>query len=369
LLEALKTGFEQMAKTGAARKALIFTESRRTQDYLRTFLEANGYQGQVVVFNGTNGGPDATTIYKSWLEKNQDTGRASGSRAVDVRTALIEHFRDEATILLATEAAAEGINLQFCSLVINYDLPWNPQRIEQRIGRCHRYGQMHDVVVINFLNARNDVDRRVLELLSEKFTLFNGVFGASDDVLGTIESGVDFEKRILSIYQECRTSDQIETAFRKLQEEMDEQIRTRMDDTRRALFESFDEDVHQRLRLQLADAQAQLDRVGQRFWALTRFILADRARFDDAALAFDLDSPPPGDIGVGRYHLISKSHQKAADGGGEEISRFLYRLSHPLGEHVVREGQSQVTPPACIVFDVTLHSIPGKCILRVEYCT
>jgi hypothetical protein len=274
---------------------------------------------------------------------------------VDVRTALIEHFRDEATILLATEAAAEGINLQFCSLVINYDLPWNPQRIEQRIGRCHRYGQMHDVVVINFLNERNDVDRRVLELLSEKFTLFNGVFGASDDVLGTIESGVDFEKRILSIYQECRTSDQIEAAFRKLQEEMDEQIRTRMDDTRRALFESFDEDVHQRLRLQLADAQAQLDRVGQRFWALTRFILADRARFDDAALAFDLDSPPPGDIGVGRYHLISKSHQKAADGGGEEISRFLYRLSHPLGEHLVREGQSQVTPLACIVFDVTNH--------------
>jgi SNF2 family DNA or RNA helicase len=255
LLEALKIGFEQMAKTGAARKALIFTESRRTQDYLKTFLEANGYLGKLVVFNGTNGGPDATGIYESWLEKNRETGRASGSRAVDVRTALIEHFRDEATILLATEAAAEGINLQFCSLVINYDLPWNPQRIEQRIGRCHRYGQLHDVVVINFLNERNDVDRRVLELLGEKFTLFNGVFGASDDVLGTIESGVDFEKRILSIYQECRTSEQIETAFRKLQEEMDEQIRTRMDDTRRALFESFDEDVHQRLRIQPAAPQ------------------------------------------------------------------------------------------------------------------
>src|SRR5689334_12435345 len=113
------------------------------------------------------------------LRRNRDTGRSSGSRAVDVRTALIEHFRDEATILLATEAAAEGINLQFCSLVINYDLPWNPQRIEQRIGRCHRYGQKHDVVVINFLNERNEADRRVLELLTEKFSLFNGVFGAS----------------------------------------------------------------------------------------------------------------------------------------------------------------------------------------------
>jgi superfamily II DNA/RNA helicase len=87
-----------------------------------------------VLFNGTNGGSEATAIYERWAEANRDTGRASGSRAVDVRTALIEHFRDHAAILLATEAAAEGVNLQFCSLVVNYDLPWNPQRIEQRIG-------------------------------------------------------------------------------------------------------------------------------------------------------------------------------------------------------------------------------------------
>lgn len=139
LLKALEIGFEQMATTGALRKALIFTESRRTQEYLKAFLESNGYRGEIVLFNGANGDPEATAIYERWVERNRGTGRSSGSRAVDVRTALIEHFRDEATILLATEAAAEGINLQFCSLVVNYDLPWNPQRIEQRIGRCHRY--------------------------------------------------------------------------------------------------------------------------------------------------------------------------------------------------------------------------------------
>ena len=355
LLKALDIGFEQMTTTGAARKALIFTESRRTQEHLKTFLETHGYKGQVVLFNGTNGGPEPTAIYEHWLEKNKHTGRSSGSRAVDVRTALIEHFRDDATILLATEAAAEGINLQFCSLVINYDLPWNPQRIEQRIGRCHRYGQKHDVVVINFLNERNEVDRRVLELLAEKFSLFNGIFGASDEVLGTIESGVDFEKRILSIYQECRTPEEIDAAFRKLQEEMDEGIRTRMDDTRQKLFEHFDEDVHQRLRLQLADAKAQLDRVGQRFWSLTRFILDDRARFDDDALVFDLIRPPQDDIDTGRYHLISKSHPRGDGDGGEERSRFLYRLSHPLGEHVVDSAKSLTTPPAEILFDITNH--------------
>ena len=369
LLKALDIGFDQMSKTGAARKSLVFTESRRTQEYLKSFLETHGYEGQVVLFNGTNGGPEATAIYRRWLEKNQHTGRSSGSGAVDVRTALIEHFRDDATILLATEAAVEGINLQFCSLVINYDLPWNPQRIEQRIGRCHRYGQKHDVVVINFLNERNEVDRRVLELLAEKFSLFSGVFGASDEVLGTIESGVDFEKRILSIYQECRTPEEIDTAFRKLQEEMDEGIRTRMNDTRQKLFEHFDEDVHRRLRLQLADAKAQLDRVGQRFWSLTRFMLHDRAHFDDDALAFDLTRPPHDDIEAGRYHLISKSHPRADEDGGEEHSRFLYRLSHPLGEHVVDSAKSLATPPTQIVFEITNHptrlhvieALRGKC--------
>ena len=85
LLKALEIGFEQMAETGAARKALIFTESRRTQEYLKTFLEARGYAGQVVVFNGVNGGPEATSIYERWVEKNRGSGRLSGSRAVDIR--------------------------------------------------------------------------------------------------------------------------------------------------------------------------------------------------------------------------------------------------------------------------------------------
>ncbi len=366
LLTALDVGFAQMATTGAARKALIFTESRRTQDYLKTFLETNGYTGQVVLFNGTNGGPEANAIYERWVAEQAGTGRASGSRAVDMRAALVDHFRDHASILLATEAAAEGMNLQFCSLVINYDLPWNPQRIEQRIGRCHRYGQKHDVVVINFLNERNDADRRVLELLGEKFSLFNGVFGASDEVLGSIESGVDFEKRILAIYQECRSPDEIDAAFRALQTEMDESIRTRMNDTRRTLLEHFDEDVHQRLRLQLDDAKSKLDRFGQRFWALTRHVLGGAATFDDLALAFDLVRPPDAAIAPGRYHLISKATPKAAQDAqndAEVRGHFLYRLSHPLGEHVLESAKSASTPISHVTFDVSRH--PAR-VLAVE---
>ncbi len=377
LLTALDIGFQQMATTGASRKALIFTESRRTQIYLKDFLEANGYAGQVVQFSGTNNSPEATTIYENWLDANQGTGRIAGSRDIDIRTALIEYFRDQASIMIATEAAAEGVNIQFCSLVINYDLPWNPQRVEQRIGRCHRYGQQHDVVVVNFLNERNQADRRVLELLTEKFNLFNGVFGASDDVLGSIESGVDFEKRILTIYQQCRTPDQIETAFKALQVEMDERIQARMNDTRRMLLENFDEEVHERLRIQLNDAKAQLDRFSKRFWSLTQFMLHERAKFDDSTLTFDLARPPIQDVAAGRYHLISKSTPKAdkpntaetTEDLSAEFGTFLYRLSHPLGEFVIDQAKTLDTPPARIVFNVSQHPtrlhlieiLRGKC--------
>ena len=169
LLKALETGFEQMAAVGAARKAVIFTESRRTQEYLKQFLEANGHTGQLVLFNGSNNGPEETAIYERWLERNQGSDKVTGSRAVNVRTALIEHFRDHASILIATEAAAEGLN---SVLLAGHQLrpALEPQRIEQRIGRCHRYGQKHDVVVINFLNERNEADRRVLELLERSST-------------------------------------------------------------------------------------------------------------------------------------------------------------------------------------------------------
>lgn len=356
LLTALDVGFAEMSRMGAARKALIFMESRRTQDYLKGFLEQHGYRGQIVLFNGTNSGPEAKAIYDAWVAANQDTGRATGSRAVDSRAALIEHFRDNAPIMIATEAAAEGVNLQFCSLVINYDLPWNPQRIEQRIGRCHRYGQQHDVIVVNFLNERNEADQRVYELLNEKFNLFNGLFGASDDVLGTVESGVDFEKRILAIYQQCRTREAIESAFKQLQEELDEQIRGRIEETRKNLLEHFDEDVHARLRLRLEDAKAQLDKVGKRFWSLTRYVLDGRARFDEDDFAFDLAAPPAERVRPGRYHLISKTRQPANENAPADYGYYLYRLSHPLGEHVISSAKALTTPPAALRFDISHHS-------------
>lgn len=166
------------AELGAQKKAIIFTESTITQEYLLRLLSENGYKEKIVLFNGSNNDAKSKEIYQKWLTKHKDSDKITGSKTADLRAALIEYFKTEAEIMIATEAGAEGVNLQFCSLIVNYDLPWNPQRIEQRIGRCHRYGQKHDVVVINFVNRKNAADQRVYELLDQKFNLFKGVFGA-----------------------------------------------------------------------------------------------------------------------------------------------------------------------------------------------
>lgn len=351
LLKALTLGFSKMAELGAPRKAIIFTESRRTQEYLYRFLSANGHAGKLVFFSGTNNHEDSTAIYQRWLEEHKGTDRVTGSPQVDRRTALIEHFRKEdgtgAEIMIATEAAAEGVNLQFCALIINYDLPWNPQRVEQRIGRCHRYGQRFDVVVINFLNTRNQADQRVLELLTEKFNLFSGVFGASDEVLGRIEGGLDFEKRILQIYDTCRQPDQIEAAFNALQEELEEVIADRIKDTQSELLEHFDEDIHDRLKLRLDEAEARLDKLGRWFWGVTRYALSERARFDEHSYAFSLSTPPTG-FATGRYQLIRGAAQP-------DMLAHAYRLSHPLGEWSIEASLNAATPVAILKLDYGKH--------------
>lgn len=362
LLKALGLGFSKMAELRAPRKAIIFTESKRTQEYLHRFLSANGHAGKLVLFSGTNTHGDSTAIYQRWLEEYKGTDRVTGSPQVDRRTALIDHFRKDdgtgAEIMIATEAAAEGVNLQFCALIINYDLPWNPQRVEQRIGRCHRYGQRYDVVVINFLNTRNQADQRVLELLTEKFNLFSGVFGASDEVLGRIEGGLDFEKRILQIYDTCRQPEQIEAAFNALQAELEEVIADRIKDTQSQLLENFDEDVHDRLKLRLQDAEARLDKLGRWFWGVTCFALDGRARFDEQSYAFSLSTPPTG-IATGRYQLIRGAAQP-------DMLAHAYRLSHPLGEWSIDASLNAATPVATLKLDYGKHGARVSVIERLR---
>ena len=358
LLSALRNGFAASARAqkeqGAAtlqQKAVIFTESRRTQEYLFRILEETEFAGKIALFNGTNNDLKSKEIYHAWLKKHAGTDYISGSPTADMRAALVDYFRDEASILIATEAAAEGINLQFCNLVVNYDLPWNPQRIEQRIGRCHRYGQKFDVVVVNFINRNNAADLRVYELLDEKFRLFNGVFGASDEVLGAVESGVDFEKRIATIYQKCRTQGQIQFEFDQLQKELETEIAEGQKDARENLLNNFDQEVVEKVRIQSRDT---LDRFNQLLWQITRTILADFADFDERGFGFRLlRNPFPGqEINAGPY-LMGKSVETAN----------TYRVGHPLAQRVLEQAKTLKTPPARVTFDYTLS---GKHIAMLE---
>jgi len=152
-------------------------------------------------------------------------------------------------------------------------LPWNPQRIEQRIGRCHRYGQLRDVLVLNFLNRQNAADARLYELLEKKLNLFDGVFGASDEILGALETGLDFERRVLDIYQSCRSPEEISRAFDALREDLEHRIDARMTQARSLLLERFDGDVRRRLRLAADETEAALGRWRQTARALTRDVL------------------------------------------------------------------------------------------------
>ena len=338
LFIALDKGFEQLKRLGAAQKALIFTESKRTQEYLYELLEKRGYKGQVVRFNGTNTDKESTAIYNEWINQHKGSSKITGSPTADRRAAIVDYFRNEATIMIATEAAAEGINLQFCSLIVNYDMPWNPQRIEQRIGRCHRYGQKFDVVVINFLNKSNAADIRVYELLDQKFQLFNGVFGASDEVLGSIGNGVDFEKRIAQIYNECRTPYEIKSAFDNLQAELQEQISEKMIKARSTLLENFDESVKEKLRDNLTQSRKNLDRFEKYLWMLTRHALKEDATFDEEHFTFTLHEN-------GTVYTLSKEVEN-------EVER-PYRIGSSLAKAVVTKYLPPLQEDACIEFNYT----------------
>ncbi len=358
LLKALDTGFNIASELGGAQKAIIFTESRRTQDYLFQLLNENGFEGKIMLFNGTNTDKLSQGIYKEWKAKNSD--RQSGSKAADMRTALVEHFKNDAQIMIATEAAAEGINLQFCSLVINYDLPWNPQRIEQRIGRCHRYGQKHDVVVVNFLNLNNEADQRVYTLLKDKLQLFDGIFGASDEVLGALGSGLDFERKIAELYQKCRSSSDIQTEFDFIQKEFAIEIQENVRQARKKLLENFDAEVAERLNVYQEASNATIDKVQALLWGLTQHELGcgKGVFFDTENLTFQMLKHIEEGYDTKKIFAIKRTSEHCEQ----------YGIGHPLAQRLIKRALDRDLPFKGVVFDYentagnisVLEKLPNK---------
>lgn len=336
LLVALHRGFEKLNALDAKEKALIFTESTRTQQYLFERLSKEKYAGRILLFNGSNANPLSNQIYRDWLADDKNAGKITGSKAVDIRQALVERLRMIAMLyMIATEAAAKGINLQFCSMIVNYDIPWNPQRVEQRIGRCHRYGQEYDVVVVNFLNASNTVEKRVFELLEQNFKLFEGVFGSSDEVLGKIESGVDFEKRIIEIYEKCRTKAEIESYFAKLQAEFEDQIDEKVKHTQSKLFDHFEASVIEKLKITLSEIKVFIEKFEKWLWELTRYYLRHKAQFLYDDFTFVLDN--------GEKYTLNKFR--------EDAKRILVHGS--IAQKLIQQGKKEYTPFTHLGFDLS----------------
>ncbi len=342
LIRSLPNILAEIEAKGGQRKAVIFTESVRTQAYLAEMLGARGYKGEIALLNGGNNDANSRAIYEDWHARHAGSDRISGSRTADMKTAIVEEFRDRRAILIATESGAEGINLQFCSMVVNYDLPWNPQRVEQRIGRCHRYGQKVDVTVVNFINRKNAAERRVYELLSEKFRLFEGVFGASDEILGAIESGVDLERRILEIVETTRTEEEINAAFDRLQDDLQADINVTVLDARRRLMEEFDERVVDRLKTRRGEIITTLGEFDRGLLAVAGAELPDARFHPDNPRRFDYD----GRTWTTEWPLADR-----------ENWQFFRLAEGNLAERLVRQAKGRrYDRPAHLAFDIARYT-------------
>ncbi|WP_150275466.1 DEAD/DEAH box helicase [Paenibacillus tepidiphilus] len=165
-------------------KVIVFTEYRATQEYLLQYFRDHG-----LVSVGYSGGMNRGK--KDWM---------------------MDLFRGRAQVMIATEAGGEGINLQFCHHMINFDLPWNPMRVEQRIGRVHRLGQQNDVAIYN-LSTQGTIEEHILHLLHEKINMFEMVIGGLDVILERFEQKESLEKSLYKIMLESRSDEELRSGL------------------------------------------------------------------------------------------------------------------------------------------------------------
>lgn len=254
LLIGLKEGFARLKQLGARQKALIFTENRTTQDFLFRLLDSDPYKGKVLVYNG--------------------------SRTRDY--SIMERFEKDAKILITTDIAAEGFNLEFCSFVVNYDLPYNTLTIEQRINRCHRQGQQSDVVILSFLNKNNFADVRMLQLINKRILQFSGVFGLSDDMIGNFD--VDLGKNFSKLLGKARSREEIDRAYNDTLSEFEQENKEVLQQAEHSLFSSFTKDVADKVQLTPQYIKDKTEEIENDLWALTAYFFAGKRgyRLDNA---------------------------------------------------------------------------------------
>jgi len=336
-------------------KAVVFTESITTQEYLRRLLLDSSLSDEdVTLFRGTNDSDRAKQAHARWVEEEARSlpVGARPTREVAVRLALVHEFRTRSKVMVCTEAGAKGLNLQFCETIINYDLPWNPQRIEQRIGRCHRYSQQRDVTVVNFIARDNEAHTLTFEILSQKLDLFGKVLDASDHVLHEPRTdapelavsavSLEFENDLRRIYSRSRTLDEVTREITALRDKIGakrEAFEKEYQRTSQIIQSRFNDDVRKvfrRLREELPAGLLDLDRD---IAALVEGHLsssgASFARLEvEGRVVFDLSSN-------GRLSHGADGAQRFATGEARGLpDAQTLNLLHPLVQAAIEEARA-----------------------------
>lgn len=302
LLFLLKKLFPLLKKAGGNRKALIFTENRLTQEYLKEMLLDEGYYA--LIYNG--------------------------SKSKDYE--IIAEFENTGDILICTEVAASGLNLQFCSLVINYDWSYNALEMEQRINRCHRQDQENDVVVVNFINPENFADVRTIELMNKRIRQFDGIIGMSDEIVG--KPFVSSKKAVEYIAKAIRPAAEIEAEYRLILEGAKERNIAGKEAAEAKLFTTFDEEIAGNVEITPQYIEEKIEEINNRLWDLTRYFFKGNPGFSlneetRTVSAFGHGKSPFTGIRLGRdrYSMLDKSLPKSG----------WHTITGTLAKNIIRE--------------------------------
>ena len=210
-LKGLEKRFEHDELKFLSKWARQVKESEKARQLI-TLLQQAKHNKTLVFINHR-----ATQSYlsKALTEVGIEHTEFRGDLSLKAKDAAIEMFRESVPVMLASETGGEGRNLQFANTIINYDIPWNPMRIEQRIGRLHRIGQTQDVYIFNFCLA-NSLEEYILKVLHEKINLFELVVGEIDTILGQMGEEFDFSEAVVSLWLNNQSQPELERAFEEL---------------------------------------------------------------------------------------------------------------------------------------------------------
>jgi superfamily II DNA/RNA helicase len=398
LLQAVKTTQEWAAKNGTSGKVVVFTESRVTQQYLRELLmnDGNVADEDITLFSSTNDSPRATQALERWQAEVGSSRSRKAKRQTAVRAALVHEFRQRSRVFISTEAGAKGLNLQFCETLINYDLPWNPQRIEQRIGRCHRYGQKNEVMVINFTSRDNEAQRLTFDILSRKLDLFGTVLDASDQVLheaGTEASealvgalGAGFERSLCEIYERARSREELEVEIRRLRDET-EHAKKRFNDELERTAGVIETRLHERVRERFREIQAALPKELEQFDAQIERVATTYLQAQGVAFAVDvvsaaseaksgadralrvLDVPPSERLPSG----LEGGLRVSLSGARRDDALEALHPAHPLITAAIADARAATQSPSAVTItaQAAAHTqkIGARGVLLVEQVT